>query len=141
MGHAEYLKLCRSLREGRFFDQPPQTVQRYLIEKHTTSPFAWRFNNKVRGMAAGKTLRIEVLAASVVHWSSDGWRNVNDTETRDTTLGVCLVDLPTSSLPTGSRIDFTFYWPDEDRWESVDFVVFVRMMLRVWGLARRRFFW
>jgi glucoamylase len=35
--HAEYLKLRRSLRDGRLFDQPPQTVQRYLKEK-TVSP-------------------------------------------------------------------------------------------------------
>src|SRR5690606_34628173 len=30
--HAEYLKLCRSLRDGRVFDRPPQTVQRYLVD-------------------------------------------------------------------------------------------------------------
>jgi len=30
--HAEYLKLQRSLRDGRVFDLPPQTVQRYLKE-------------------------------------------------------------------------------------------------------------
>lgn len=28
--HAEYLKLCRSLHDGRIFDQPVQTVERYL---------------------------------------------------------------------------------------------------------------
>lgn len=28
--HAEYVKLLRSLRDGRVFDMPPQTVQRYL---------------------------------------------------------------------------------------------------------------
>jgi glucoamylase len=37
--HAEYLKLRRSLRDGRLFDLPPQTVQRYLIEK--PYPRAW----------------------------------------------------------------------------------------------------
>ena len=31
--HAEYVKLLRSLRDGKVFDRPPQTVQRYLIEK------------------------------------------------------------------------------------------------------------
>jgi len=31
--HAEYLKLCRSLRDGQVFDRPPQTVQRYLGNK------------------------------------------------------------------------------------------------------------
>jgi glucoamylase len=31
--HAEYLKLCRSIRDGEIFDRPPQTVQRYLVSK------------------------------------------------------------------------------------------------------------
>ena len=30
--HAEYVKLRRSLADGRVFDMPPQTVQRYLVE-------------------------------------------------------------------------------------------------------------
>lgn len=29
--HAEHLKLLRSLHDGRVFDMPPQTVQRYLV--------------------------------------------------------------------------------------------------------------
>jgi glucoamylase len=31
--HAEYVKLLRSLKDGRVFDMPPQTVQRYQVEK------------------------------------------------------------------------------------------------------------
>jgi hypothetical protein len=31
--HAEYLKLRRSLHDGRLFDLPPQAVQRYLVDK------------------------------------------------------------------------------------------------------------
>ena len=61
--HAEYLKLCRSLRDGEVFDRPPQTVQRYLGKKAITSRHViWRFNNKVRTMPARRTLRIETLA-------------------------------------------------------------------------------
>ena len=59
----------------------------------------WRFNNKIRAIPIGTTLRVETLAAAVVHWSVDGWRTVHDTATRDTTLGVHLVDLPTAGLP------------------------------------------
>ena len=33
---SEYIKLRRSLRDGRIFDQPPQARQRYLIEKRTS---------------------------------------------------------------------------------------------------------
>ena len=55
--HAEYVKLRRSLRDGKIFDQPPQTVQRYLIEKPTRQIFGWRFNNKARSVPRNKTLR------------------------------------------------------------------------------------
>jgi glucoamylase len=34
--HDEYLKLCRSLFDGRIFDQPPQTVERYLVQQTTS---------------------------------------------------------------------------------------------------------
>ena len=122
--HAEYLKLCRSLRDGEVFDRPPQTVLRYLGKKPATSRHViWRFNNKVRTMPARRTLRVETLARASVHWSVDGWRTVRDTATRDTTLGVHVVDLPTTHLRRSDRVDFTFYWPDVERWEGTDFFV------------------
>ena len=121
--HAEYLKLCRSLQDGEIFDRPPQTVQRYLIQATPSHRVTWRFNNKIRVMPAGQMLRIETLAPAVVHWSVNGWRDVHDTATRDTTLGIQLVDLATSRLRNGDGVDFTFYWPAADRWEGVDFVI------------------
>jgi glucoamylase len=124
--HAEYLKLCRSLRDGEVFDRPPLTVQRYLGKKAATSRhIIWRFNNKVRTMPASRTLRVETLAKASVHWSVDGWRTVRDTVTHDTTLGVHVADLPTTRLRRGDRVDLTFYWPEVDRWEGTDFVVCV----------------
>jgi glucoamylase len=123
--HAEYLKVCRSLQDGRVFDRPPQTVQRYLVDRTTSDRVVWRFNNKARAIPVGTILRIETLDAALVHWSVDGWWTVHDTATRDTTLGVHVADLPTAHLPTGARVDLTFYWPDENRWEGVDFGVLV----------------
>ncbi len=52
--HSEYIKLRRSLRDGKIFDQPPQTVQRYQVEKQKATHFEWRFNNKCRSMPSGK---------------------------------------------------------------------------------------
>jgi glucoamylase len=123
--HAEYIKLRHSLREGRVFDMPPQTMQRYLVEK-TVSPLAiWRFNHRCRTIEAGKVLRVEVLAPATVHWSLDGWQSAQDTPTRDTGLGVHFADLPTATLPAGSRIDFTFCWLENGQWENRDFAVLV----------------
>ena len=121
--HAEYVKLTRSLRDGRVFDLPPQTAQRYQIEKRDTTFAVWRFNHKCRMISAGKILRLETLAPALVHWGVNGWHTPYDAETRTTGLEIYRVDLPTQMLPSGSVVNFTFYWPEEGRWENVDFAV------------------
>ena len=94
--------------------------------KKTTSPhITWRFNNKVRTMPPGRILRIETLAAAIVHWSVDCWRTVHDTPTGDTTLGVHVADLHTMNVSSGDQVWLTFYWPAVGRWEEVDFLVYV----------------
>jgi glucoamylase len=121
--HAEYLKLRRSLREGRLFDLPPQTVKRYLTEKAACPRIVWRFNHKIRSMPSGRTLRIETLAPSVIHWTHDDWNTAEDAAAQDVGLGIHIADLPTNALPEGKQIRFTFFWPDTVRWEGADFVV------------------
>ncbi len=121
--HAEYVKLRRSLRDGAVFDMPSQTVQRYLKQQTGSTLAIWRFNHKCQTMSAGKTLRVEVLSAAVVHWSSDGWQTSHDAQTRDTGLGMHVANLPTDDLPAGTGLTFTLYWPTEDRWEGMDFEV------------------
>lgn len=123
--HSEYIKLRRSIRDGKIFDQPPQTVKRYLVEKPVRQIFGWRFNNKTRVIPRNKTLRIVLLASARVHWSIDGWKTAHDTDTRDTGLGIHTLDLPTASLPAGGQAAFTFFWPKENRWEGQDYSVTV----------------
>jgi glucoamylase len=121
--HAEYLKLRRSLHDGRVFDMPPQTVQRYLVDKTVSPCLVWRFNHKLRSIPAGKTLRIETMSPAVIHWSADDWSTVQDAPTHDVGLGIHIADLTTLSLPAGKQIKFTFYWPDADHWQGTDFFV------------------
>ncbi len=68
--HSEYIKLRRSIRDGKIFDQPPQTVQRYLVEKPVRQIFGWRFNNKPRTIPRDKTLRIVMLSPA---WCIGAW--------------------------------------------------------------------
>ncbi|MFZ0997358.1 MAG: glucan 1,4-alpha-glucosidase [Candidatus Sulfotelmatobacter sp.] len=123
--HSEYIKLRRSLRDGKIFDQPPQTVQRYQVEKPKRQVSGWRINNKPRSIPQHKMLRIKLLDPALVHWSIDAWKSAHDTNTRDTGLGLHILDLPTASLPAGSKIVFTFLWMQENRWEGTDYTVTV----------------
>ena len=122
--HSEYIKLRRSLRDGKIFDQPPQTVQRYQIQKQRATHFEWRFNNKCRMVPQGKTLRLVLPAPAMVHWSFDGWQAAQDTNTRDP-LDMFVADLPSEQLPVGREIVFTFYWPQQQRWEGTNYTVVV----------------
>jgi glucoamylase len=138
--HAEYVKLCRSLADGRVFDAPLQTVQRYQVEKVDSPHAIWRFNHKCRRFQAGKILRIELLQPALIHWSPDGWRTTVDSQTRDTGLGNHVADLPTAGLPSGARLSFTFHWPLANRWEGADFEVTIvgRPRRAVTGRAEAR---
>jgi glucoamylase len=121
--HAEYLKLQRSLLDGKVFDLPPQTVKRYLTDKTVSPRMVWRFNHKIRSMPCGKLLRIETMAKAIIHWSDDDWKTVHDVKDSRQILGIHFADLPTKSLSEGKKIKFTFYWPEPNRWEGRDFVI------------------
>jgi glucoamylase len=123
--HAEYLKLRRSIHDGRVFDTPHQTVRRYLKEKVTSRRVTWRFDHQQAAIGAGDLLRVEVQARALIHWTHDGWKTAREIETRDTGLGIQVADLTTKELEREDVIGFTFYWPDANHWEAKDFFVSV----------------
>jgi len=123
--HSEYIKLVRSLKDGKIFDQPPQTAKRYCLEQRKAVYWSWRFNNKCRTVPQGRDLRIALLAPATVRWSDDDWSTVHDTQTQDSNIGIYFADLPTRALEAERTVVFTFYWPDAQKWEGSDFSVIV----------------
>ncbi len=121
--HAEYVKLVRSLHDGRVFDQPLQAFQRYQVEKAVSPLFVWAMNNKARSMPAGMALRISLLEPALIHWSDDGWQSTFDTPTRATGLGTHIADLPTEHIAPNGAVVFALYWQNSQRWEETDFRV------------------
>jgi glucoamylase len=119
--HAEHVKLVRSLRDGGIFDRPAQTYQRYVVERVQSRLDVWRPDRQAKSIGQGQTLRVDVPAPCLVHWSDDGWVTGHDAPSRDTGLGRHVVDLPTAAYAGGTRVVFTLYWPDDDRWEGVDY--------------------
>jgi glucoamylase len=120
--HAEFLKLMASMMEGAPVDRPAPVWERYHGVRPTVPWIAWRFNQQVHAIPVGKQLRLEVTAPARVHWC-DGGPDWHDVETRDTELGIHLVDLPTSELAAGATISFTFFWIERNAWEGRNFEV------------------
>jgi len=126
--HSEYIKLRRSLVDGKLFDQPAQTVERYLTKKKTAEYFNWRFNNKARTMPRGRKLRILLMEPAMVHWSLDNWQTVRDSDSQESGwslqhMNLQHMDLPTETLAPGREIVFTFLWKNTNRWEGNDYRV------------------
>jgi glucoamylase len=116
--HAEYLKLCRSIADGRVFDMPPQTVERYSFAQKASDFTLWAFNHKIRSMAQGRTLRLFLSAPAHVCWSAGSPGAEKEQGSYDSTLGVHVIDLPTRHLKAGTTIYFTIYWDAGQREED-----------------------
>jgi len=121
--HAEYIKLCRSIKSGKIFDMPQQVEKRYLIKKNFSNIFIWNFNSLYKYIPKGKILRIQCLARAIVLWSSDNWLSYKEVETLDSGLGVYFADLETSNLENEQKISYTFFWTDTENWENMNYTL------------------
>jgi glucoamylase len=123
--HAEYIKLLRSTKDGKVYDIIPEVATRYLGKTPGRKRLeVWKPNRHVRFMKTNETLRIHGEAAFTLHWSTDGWKTVTDTESTTNSLRIDFVDLNDLPLRAGASIRFTFLWAN-GRWEGRDYTVSV----------------
>ncbi len=120
--HAEYIKLCASVKNKKVFDMPEQTYKRYVKDKTISSIKVWRFNSQFKTISANKTLRIEVMADAEIVWTDDNWATTNKTQTKDTELNIFYADIPVKNT-NGALIEFTFFWIKANNWENKNFSV------------------
>ena len=118
--HAEYIKLCLSRELGAPVDRPAATWQRYHGQRPNPDEMIWRLRQRLHSLPAGKGLRLLLHARATVHWGCNGWQNIADLQTEDYGMAH-LVSLPTAQLKPGDSVQFTVYWPDEQRWQGEDF--------------------
>ncbi len=121
--HAEYVKLLRSLRDGRVFDRPPQPAARYLDRVNVPRVSAWSFAHSRPTMAAGRRLRIDVPRPAIIRWTTDAWTTWTDTPTSPMAPGAASAELETTSLGAGRAVDFTFNWTETGTWEGRNFTI------------------
>ena len=121
--HAEFIKLANSHERKIPVDRPQKTWERYQGVRPEISWFLWRHRHKIRTLPEGRELRFIFEGRALLHWGVDGWENPCDTPTRPLGLGFEGTVLPVTGLKKGQFLLFTFFWPEEERWEGTDYRV------------------
>lgn len=123
--HAEYIKLLRSVADGRVFDCIPEVAQRYLGNRECRPIEVWKFNRRTATVGRGATLRILKTGHPFrLRWSRNEWQNTEEMPSRATVVGIEYVDIAVP-LEQQPPIRFTFYWTGSERWEGRDYMVSV----------------
>jgi glucoamylase len=104
--HAEYLKLLRSLRDGRIFDQPAGMGDRYLHRDVSPSYVHWSPFHRRSTLFQGRRLRVLTEDARLVKWSVDGGVIV-ETQSAPAALGFHVAELRTERAEVGGVLRFS----------------------------------
>jgi glucoamylase len=121
--HAEYIKLVRSVSDGRVFDRLDVVANRYQPQPGQ-APRApsilevWNFDRPIPSVSAGQTVRFPLAGPFHLHWTNDNWDTWQDITAKATPIGIYYVDLPTNSNQAGSSLSFNFYWLNSQVWQQ-----------------------
>jgi glucoamylase len=117
--HSEYIKLLRSVADGRVFDRISVVEERYSVpamqRMFTNNLEIFQTARPIFKITAGLTLRILDTERFRVVWTADNWVTTNTIESRAVGYPGSFADIPTAPRQSGTIL-FTLYWPGDDRW-------------------------
>ncbi len=118
--HSEFIKLVLSVAKGAPVDRPMAVWKRYAGKRPSPRFQIWRFQQPITSLDPNKDLFFLVGAEARLHFGHDQWQDVKDLITEDWGLAHVAI-LKAKTFISMSRLDFTFFWLDEKRWEGRDF--------------------
>lgn len=114
--HAEYVKLVRSVSDGRVFDLIEPVHARYAAQpRRSATVEIWSANRRLASIARGQTLRILGGAPFDVAWTATDWEERQQRASTGTAFGVWSVDIVAPL--DAARLKFTIDGGDE--WSTV----------------------
>jgi glucoamylase len=98
--HAEYIKLLRSVNDGKVFDLIPAVAERYLRAQGRKNWEVWKPNRRVRKIAAGSVLRIVAPGRFRLRWTLTSGKGseqaFEESASSSSGLGLDYLDLTTN---------------------------------------------
>ena len=123
--HAEYVKLLRSVVDGSVFDLIPVVAERYLKRRGRQDLEVWKPTRQVREVTTGQVLRVQAPESFRLHCTNDGWISASDISSTTTGLGIEFADIAIHENQS-APVQFTFFWPDRNRWEAHNYEVRIK---------------
>jgi len=120
--HAEYIKLLKSVGDGKVFDHIAPVAGRYLAGQGSKDLEVWQRTRRVCEVAPGQVLRILAPDRFLLHYSLDDWLTRQDRESSDSGLGIEFADIP---IPREQHapVRFTFFWTHRESWDRSDYEI------------------
>jgi glucoamylase len=110
--HAEYLKLMRSVTDGKVFDRIDPVYERYCDpegrKRRREGLEIYSFRRPIQRIGVGNTLRILDDGRFEVTWTGDGWQTVNTTGSRN--LGSAGFSADIAAPPGCEELEWTLHW-------------------------------
>jgi glucoamylase len=118
--HAEYLKLLRSVADGKVFDRIDPVYAHYSDpegrKKMRRNVEIYSRLRPIQKIAAGNTLRILDENKFELIWSMDGWQTFATTPSRSMGSAGYSADIEIAPERASRSISWTFHWPEQNRW-------------------------
>jgi glucoamylase len=117
--HAEYLKLLRSVTDGRVFDRISVVEERYAVppgeRTFKCNLEIFQLSRPIRAIVQGSTLRIMDAEPFRVVYTTDNWATKNAIDSSYVGRPGSFADIAVAEGQTGSIL-FTLHWAQGDRW-------------------------
>ena len=123
--HAEFLKLVVAREQRRPIELLESVWRRYGGKRPAAGTWYWRSEVSFDTLPANRSLVIEDSRPFLLHIGMDGWHEVQDRAAQPLGLGMHGVRLDRSVLVPGAQLNFTRFYPQENRWEGEDHTVLV----------------
>jgi glucoamylase len=121
--HAEFLKLLVARERGRPLELLDSVWSRYRGLRPEATTWHWRDEAPSSVLPSGRSLVIEARRPFTLHVGFDGWQRIKDITSQPLGLGMHGVRFDPPALASAISLQFTRFFPDENRWEGSDYQV------------------
>jgi glucoamylase len=119
--HAEFIKLLIARHQRRPIELLSSVERRYHAQRPEAATWHWREAQPFDVLPAGRALLIENLEPFCLHYGFDGWHGIADRPSLVQAFCTHGVRFDSAAVAGHSVLDFTFYFPQSQRWAGTDF--------------------